>query len=58
VVSILKGLVEDGEMALSDGRRIVTSLPTNLSSDSPFAKSLIVVHPQFRVIVLANRPGQ
>jgi hypothetical protein len=50
VVSILKGLVEDSEMLLSDGRRIVPS-------GSPSAPDTIPMHPGFRAIVLANRPG-
>ncbi|XP_076766995.1 von Willebrand factor A domain-containing protein c12.2 [Xylocopa sonorina] len=52
VTCILKTLVESGEMILSDGRRIVSSL----NSD---AKELntILLHPDFRMIVLANRPG-
>ena len=51
VTCILKSLVESGEMILSDGRRIV---PTN----SPEAgDNIIHLHPSFRMIVLANRPG-
>jgi hypothetical protein len=42
VVQILKGLLEDKEMTLGDGRRIGVE---------------IKIHPQFRVIALANRPG-
>jgi MoxR-like ATPase len=49
VVSILKGLVEDGTMFLADGRRIV---PHEASKPHQVA-----IHPGFRVIVLANRPG-
>ncbi|KAF5299279.1 hypothetical protein FQA39_LY02452 [Lamprigera yunnana] len=50
VTCILKSLVEFGQMILSDGRRI----------DSNFSKSTdqnIKMHPNFRLIVLANRPG-
>lgn len=52
VTCILKTLVESGEMHLGDGRRIVPH-------DSVFKSSpeLIVTHPDFRMIVLANRPG-
>ncbi|KAI9217524.1 AAA domain-containing protein [Blastocladiella britannica] len=52
VTAILKTLVEDGEMRLGDGRRI-------LSDGSPEAarEGDIVLHPEFRMIVLANRPG-
>ncbi|KAM9343638.1 von Willebrand factor A domain-containing protein 8 [Pholidichthys leucotaenia] len=52
VTCILKTLVESGEMILADGRRII--------SDPREAKgrpNTIVMHPDFRMIVLANRPG-
>ena len=51
VTCILKTLVESGEMILSDGRRIVSS-----SSDTQDPNT-IALHPDFRMIVLANRPG-
>ncbi|KAJ3353547.1 von Willebrand factor A domain-containing protein 8 [Kappamyces sp. JEL0680] len=51
VTQILKCLVEDGEMVLSDGRRIVSEGHPESSSAS------IVIHPNFRMFVLANRPG-
>lgn len=44
-------LVEQGEMVLSDGRRIV---PPTWQTTDPNA---IRMHPDFRMIVLANRPG-
>lgn len=54
VVAILKGLVQDGEMALSDGRKIVAERPEGAeAADARF----ITMHPEFRLIVLANRPG-
>ncbi|XP_017778440.1 PREDICTED: von Willebrand factor A domain-containing protein 8 [Nicrophorus vespilloides] len=49
VTCILKTLVETGEMILSDGRRIVKT-----GHDGP---NCIPTHPDFRIIVLANRPG-
>lgn len=45
-------LIESGEMILSDGRRIVPAAPGSVSSPHK-----IVMHPDFRMIVLANRPG-
>ncbi|XP_045536521.1 von Willebrand factor A domain-containing protein 8 [Papilio machaon] len=55
VTCILKTLVENGEMILSDGRRIV---PRNmLESSGGDVSSFIPVHDDFRMIVLANRPG-
>uniref|UniRef100_A0A1B6BXM8 VWFA domain-containing protein n=1 Tax=Clastoptera arizonana TaxID=38151 RepID=A0A1B6BXM8_9HEMI len=55
VTCILKTLVESGEMILSDGRRIVpnTDIRLNLSNTD----NIIPIHPNFRMIVLANRPG-
>ena len=53
VVSILKGLVEDGHMTLSDGRTIVRHTPDGIHSTSRY----IPIHPAFKLIVLANRPG-
>ena len=52
VVCVLKGLLEDGEMLLSDGRRILgpRAIATPTSSD-------IRVKDGFQLIVLANRPG-
>ncbi|MGH0153922.1 UNVERIFIED_CONTAM: hypothetical protein FKN15_027232 [Acipenser sinensis] len=52
VTCILKTLVESGEMILADGRRIV--------ADPAFARgrpNAVVIHPDFRMLVLANRPG-
>jgi hypothetical protein len=55
VVCVLKNLI-DGEMLLSDGRKILNLLKyPQLSSDIP--KDVIPLHPNFRLIVLANRPG-
>lgn len=56
VTCILKTLVESGQMILSDGRRIVKNIPTDINSNvSP--GQYIQTHPDFRIIVLANRPG-
>ncbi|XP_042236264.1 von Willebrand factor A domain-containing protein 8-like isoform X2 [Homarus americanus] len=54
VTCVLKTLVESGEMLLSDGRRIVPNTHPLASADSP---NIIISHPDFRMIVLANRPG-
>uniref|UniRef100_A0A1Y1MII6 von Willebrand factor A domain-containing protein 8 n=1 Tax=Photinus pyralis TaxID=7054 RepID=A0A1Y1MII6_PHOPY len=48
VTCILKTLIEFGQMLLSDGRRITTA---------PLDENDIQIHPDFRMIVLANRPG-
>ncbi|XP_044262539.1 von Willebrand factor A domain-containing protein 8 [Tribolium madens] len=48
VTCILKSLIESGQMVLSDGRRIA---PYGSPPDH------IAIHPDFRVVVLANRPG-
>ncbi|KAI8437077.1 hypothetical protein MSG28_010437 [Choristoneura fumiferana] len=55
VTCILKTLVENGEMILSDGRRIVPK--HMMESSGGEASSFIPVHDDFRMIVLANRPG-
>ncbi|XP_049873594.1 von Willebrand factor A domain-containing protein 8 [Pectinophora gossypiella] len=55
VTCILKTLVENGEMILSDGRRIVPK--DMLESSGGDKESFIPVHDDFRMIVLANRPG-
>ena len=48
VTSVLKSLVEDGELLLADGRRI---------SRNPTSESDIRIHPDFTLFILANRPG-
>lgn len=55
VTCILKTLVENGEMILSDGRRIVPK--DMIESSGGDVSSFIPVHEDFRMIVLANRPG-
>ncbi|ORZ15094.1 AAA domain-domain-containing protein [Absidia repens] len=52
VTAILKSLIEDGQMILGDGRRIVSN-EADMQNDGQY----ILVHPNFRMIVLANRPG-
>nr|XP_014349139.1 PREDICTED: von Willebrand factor A domain-containing protein 8 [Latimeria chalumnae] len=52
VTCILKTLVESGEMILSDGRRIVAN--PEYTEDRA---DVIVMDPDFRMVVLANRPG-
>ncbi|KAM9486140.1 von Willebrand factor A domain-containing protein 8 [Clarias gariepinus] len=52
VTCILKTLVESGEMILADGRRIVSD---PMKGDG--RANVITMHPDFRMIVLANRPG-
>jgi von Willebrand factor A domain-containing protein 8 len=48
VVAIFRSLAGQGEMTLADGRRIRRSRERNED---------ILVHPNFRLILLANRPG-
>ncbi|KAK7153741.1 hypothetical protein R3I94_007188 [Phoxinus phoxinus] len=52
VTCILKALVESGEMILADGRRIVSD-----PLEAAGRPNAIPMHPDFRMIVLANRPG-
>ena len=58
VVAVLKSLVEDKEMRLADGRRIVTKEQAALEAASESAASkatVIPIHDNFRMFVLANR---
>ncbi|CAH0398204.1 unnamed protein product [Chilo suppressalis] len=55
VTCILKTLVENGEMILSDGRRIVPK--DMIESSGGDMETFIPVHDDFQMIVLANRPG-
>ncbi|KAJ8349982.1 hypothetical protein SKAU_G00251120 [Synaphobranchus kaupii] len=52
VTCILKALVESGEMILADGRRIVSD-----PAEAKGRPNIIPMHPDFRMLVLANRPG-
>uniref|UniRef100_A0A3B4CIV5 von Willebrand factor A domain-containing protein 8 n=1 Tax=Pygocentrus nattereri TaxID=42514 RepID=A0A3B4CIV5_PYGNA len=52
VTCILKTLVESGEMILADGRRIVSD-----PLEAVARPNVLAMHPDFRMIVLANRPG-
>ena len=62
VVCILKGLLEDGQMILSDGRRLETiegaaARRGEQAETAACNDTIIPIHPKFRAIVLANRPG-
>lgn len=52
VTCILKTLVENGEMILADGRRIVAD-----AANVDGRENLVAIHPDFRMLALANRPG-
>ena len=53
VVALLKGLIEDGELSLPDGRVLrYEDAPT----DSP-GQTSVMIHPDFRVWALANPAG-
>ena len=63
VVNVLKGLVEDGEMHLGDGRKILRNFD-DYDAEKVSSKSLeeessktIRMHQDFRIIALANPPG-
>lgn len=57
VTCILRTLVESGEMMLSDGRKIVAYGDKESALEENPNQEIIETHPNFRVIVLANRPG-
>jgi von Willebrand factor A domain-containing protein 8 len=48
VVAVFKSLAGQGEMSLPDGRRVVPVYER---------EGDVVVHPRFRLVLLANRPG-
>ncbi|KAH8044863.1 ATPase [Aureococcus anophagefferens] len=52
VVCVLKALLEDGELTMSDGRRVVAR-----RAGAARRPGDVGAHAGFRVIVLANRPG-
>jgi hypothetical protein len=55
VVQVLKALIEDREMVLGDGRLIRQAPSAN--NEEALPPGTIAVHPDFRIIVLANPPG-
>jgi len=57
VVSVLKSLIEDGELLLADGRRIVSRDRFSIAKGFGAEQEMIPLHENFRMIVLANRPG-
>ncbi|KAK7198606.1 AAA domain protein [Novymonas esmeraldas] len=62
VVQVLKGLIEDREMRLGDGRQIhdpAMELRGSVATPTPTSTSTqrIPIHPDFRIVVLANPPG-
>ncbi|XP_075158408.1 von Willebrand factor A domain-containing protein c12.2 [Haematobia irritans] len=57
VTCILRTLVESGEMMLSDGRKIVAPGDKAAALEENPGQEIIETHPNFRCIVLANRPG-
>lgn len=54
ITSVLKSLAETGEMTLTDGRKIRPA--SEVVSRAAHSRD-IIVHPDFRLILLANRPG-
>ncbi|KAG5511337.1 hypothetical protein GH5_07586 [Leishmania sp. Ghana 2012 LV757] len=61
VVQVLKGLIEDREMRLGDGRQIydpaIELHATGAAAEAAGGTQRIAIHPDFRIIVLANPPG-
>jgi MoxR-like ATPase len=59
VVCILKSLIEDGQMMLSDGRQLLSAekIKDLDTSSCTSLSSIIEIHPNFKMMVLANRPG-
>ena len=59
MVCLLKSLIEDGELVLSDGRRLLSHARLLAEGADPAAPpaDCIPIHPDFVLFVLANRPG-
>eukprot|EP01034_Spumella_vulgaris_P025897 gene25897-32404_t len=59
VVCMLKSLVEDGEIVLSDGRRLLSHARLIAEGSNPLNPPVdcVAIHPDFILFVLANRPG-
>ena len=55
----MKGLLEDGEILLGDGRRFISSKSQIYAglTDDQLPDNVHRIHDDFRVISLANRPG-
>ena len=63
VVAILKSLLADGHMRLSDGRRVLSPALAAAAERAGDAAGgarahddVLTIHPEFRVLALANRP--
>ena len=54
VVCLLKNLIEDGELLLYDGRRLITEAHRDVTTSRD---GFIPIHPDFKIVLLANRPG-
>ena len=59
VVVLLKSLVEDGYLMLADGRKVVRGRSGGARGAGGDGNNgrLIHIHPEFRMLVLANPPG-
>ncbi len=58
VVMVLKGLLEDGFLLLGDGRRVVgRAVDESGGGKGGEEGGVVPIHPEFRMIALANRPG-
>lgn len=58
VVAVFRSLAGEGEMTLSDGRRVRRARAgEEVTPRGTRVKDEIYVHPNFRLVLLANRPG-
>ena len=55
IVAIFKALVEDRDVLLGDGRRLVGA--EIVEAEGGCDEKTIVMHSEFKIWVLANRPG-
>lgn len=55
VIAILKSLLDTGTLVLGDGRSLRPA--ASFTEDDKQNDRLVPIHPNFRIIMLANRPG-
>ncbi|ULT83400.1 hypothetical protein L3Y34_012561 [Caenorhabditis briggsae] len=55
VIAILKSLLDTGNLVLGDGRSLRPA--SSFTEADKKNEKLVAIHPNFRIIMLANRPG-
>lgn len=57
VVAVFRSLAGRGELTLSDGRRVRKTGKQGEKEQNEDGRDDIIVHKDFRLVLLANRPG-